>query len=142
MVVEDAFHRFGRLATRENARRRHPDLQWTVSGYVCHVADNIRIWAERVASVALGNEGPVALYDQDLLAAARHYDDVDVPAALWSLDRAVADWRAAIELTGSVPFTMMHEELGDLALPDVIRIRAHDVVHHAWDIERIVTFPS
>ena len=138
-IVGDAPRRVGALATRENGRVRHPDLDWTVSGYLCHVADNIGIWAERVASVALGNKGPVALYNQDLLAAARHYDDVDVPAALWSVGRAVGDWQAAIALAGNAPFTMMHEELGSLTLGDVVLIRAHDVVHHGWDIERTLS---
>jgi hypothetical protein len=31
---------------------------------------------------------------------------------------------------------MIHEEFGGMTLADVILIRAHDVVHHAWDIER------
>ena len=135
-IIEDAPRRLGVHATRENGRARHPDLEWSVSGYLCHVGDNIGIWAERVASVALGNDGPVAVYDQDLLATARNYDDVDVPAALWSIGRSVGDWRAAIALAGTNPFTMVHEELGSLTLADVILIRAHDVVHHSWDIER------
>ena len=139
-IVGGAARRFGTSATRETGRLHHPDLQWSVSGYVCHVADNIRIWAERIASVALGNDGPVALYDQDLLGVARNYDDVDLPAALWSTGRAVADWRAAIDLAGAAPFIMVHEELGALTLADIVRIRAHDVVHHAWDIERIIEY--
>ena len=138
-IIDDAPRRLGALATRENGRIRHPDLEWSVSGYLCHVGDNIGIWAERVASVALGNDGPVALYNQDLLAAARHYDDVDVPAALWTVGRAVGDWQAAIALAGTSPFTMIHEELGRMTLADVILIRAHDVVHHGWDIERTLT---
>ena len=138
-IIDDAPRRLGALATRENGRIRHPDLEWSVSGYLCHVGDNIGIWAERVASVALGNDGPVAPYNQDLLAAARHYDDVDVPAALWTVGRAVGDWEAAIALAGTSPFTMIHEELGRMTLADVILIRAHDVVHHGWDIERTLT---
>ena len=138
-IIDDAPRRFDAFATRQNGRLRHPDLQWTVSGYLCHVGDNIGIWAERIASVALGNDGPVALYNQDLLADARHYDDVDAPAALWTIGRAVGDWQAAIALAGTAPFTMIHEELGHLTLADVILIRAHDVVHHAWDIERTLS---
>ena len=33
----------------------------------------------------------------------------------------------------------LHEELGSLTLAEVILIRAHDVVHHAWDIERTLS---
>src|SRR5688572_10134154 len=50
-IIDDAPRRLGALARRENGRMRHPDLQWSVSGYVCHVGDNIGIWAERVAKI-------------------------------------------------------------------------------------------
>ena len=52
------------------------------------------------------------------------------------MSRAVGDWQAAIALGGTGPFTLIHEEVGSMTLPDVVLIRAHDVVHHAWDIER------
>jgi hypothetical protein len=137
-IVRDAPRRFREVATRPRDRDRHPDLEWSVSGYVCHVADSIRIWAERIASVVLANQVQVPPYDQDLLAKARHYDAVDVQAALWSLTRAVEDWRAAVELTRNRPFVMRHDEAGTMSFSDVVAIRAHDVVHHAWDVERIV----
>lgn len=33
---------------------RHPDLAWSVGAYVCHINDNLRIWAERLVAFALG----------------------------------------------------------------------------------------
>jgi hypothetical protein len=51
--------------------QRHPDLEWPVVAYVCHISDNLRIWAERLAGLALGERRPVGRYDPDLLARAR-----------------------------------------------------------------------
>jgi hypothetical protein len=137
-IVDDAPSRLRDLIANANGRLRHADLEWSASSYVCHIGDSIRIWAERIASVTLGNTGPVALYDQDLLAIARHYDDIDVATALWNLDRALEDWHAALALVGDGPFTMAHIEVGEMSLTDIVLIRAHDVVHHTGDIARIV----
>lgn len=137
-IVDDAPARLRGLVQHDDQRRCHPELQWTVSGYLCHIGDSIRIWSERIACVALGHDGPVAVYDQDQLAVARHYDDIDVRTALWSLERAVLDWRAALALTDRASFTMLHEEMGAMSLRDVVTIRAHDVAHHTYDVERIL----
>src|SRR3954465_14056769 len=90
--------RYARLLRVHDGSARHPMLEWTAGGYVCHVADSLRVWAERVANVALGDSGQVGEYNQNELAAARSYDSVGVRGALWSLQRAVGDWRAALEL--------------------------------------------
>lgn len=137
-IVESAPEQMRTLLAGEVGNRRHPDLEWPVVGYVCHVGDSIRVWAERIATVALGNDAEVAPYDQDALARARHYEAVDLAAALWSLERSIGDWHAAIALAGQGPFLMRHEELGPMNLDDVVRIRAHDVVHHLHDIRRIL----
>src|SRR3990170_1682493 len=72
-IVDAAPEQLRTILPGEAGDQRHPDLEWPVVGYVCHVGDSIRIWAERIASVALGNDGDVAPYDQDALARARHY---------------------------------------------------------------------
>ena len=41
------------IADRDTSKR-HPDLSWSVLEYVCHVADNLRISAERLVGVAAG----------------------------------------------------------------------------------------
>jgi hypothetical protein len=138
IIVTDAPRRFDALVTGKSGGARHPDLQWTVAGYVCHIADSIRIWAERIAGAVLTQAHQVASFDHDLLAEARRYDDIDLRTALWSLRRSVDDWRAALQLAQHTHFEMVHDEVGRLSLTDVIRIRAHDVVHHAWDVTRIL----
>jgi hypothetical protein len=134
--------RFDELIGERDGRERSPELGWSAGGYTCHVADSLRVWAERIANVALGDAGPVAEYDQDMLAVARFYATVGVKGALWSLARAVGDWEAALQLTDGRNFAMSHPELGVMTLLDVILIRAHDVHHHARDIQRSVTAPT
>ena len=114
---------------------RHPALAWSAACYVVHVADNLRIWAERLAGIALGGSTIVGGYDDNRLAAARGYDAVSLPAALWSLQRAVGDWTDAVKMAPP-DLVMVHPERGRIGLDDVVRTNAHDAAHHAWDIRR------
>lgn len=136
-LVGSVPERYTELIGESDGRERHPDLEWTAGGYVCHVADSLRVWAERIANVALGDPGPVAEYNQDRLAVARSYGAVGVSGALWSLQRAAGDWQAALALVpDDDEFMMTHPELGAMKIGEVILIRAHDVQHHAHDIQR------
>jgi hypothetical protein len=103
---------------------------------VCHVADNLRIWAERLAGSALGASGQVANYDGDLLARARAYEGVPTQASLWSLQRASGDWLEAFGLAVDKGVVLLHPERGEQSTLDVARSNAHDVHHHEWDIRR------
>lgn len=114
---------------------RHPDLTWSVGSYVCHVADNVGIWAERLAGAAAGAR-EVAAYDENLLAAARSYPDVPLAASLWSIGRSRDDWSAAVEVSVRRGAVVVHRERGEMHLDDVARSVAHDAFHHAWDIRR------
>ena len=129
---------FARLLRGVDGPRRQSDLHWSVVAYVCHVTDNLRIWAERLAGLALGDLRPVTPYDQDLLAHARQYDGVAVVGALWSLDRAVSDWREAVLLADGAGVALVHPERGEQSLLDVVRSNAHDAYHHRWDIQRTI----
>jgi pimeloyl-ACP methyl ester carboxylesterase len=126
------------LLTGRSGRERHPDLGWTASGYVCHVVDNLRIWAERLAAAAAGSDRPIGPYDSDLLAAARAYDAVPVAGALWSLARAAADWATAVAAARDAGVELWHPERGTLSVGDVVRSNAHDCWHHLWDIARSI----
>ena len=68
---------------------RLPDLGWNTSGYIAHMTDNTRIWAERLIAAARGADAHVVPYDPDLLAESRHYNDVALQGALWSFRIAV-----------------------------------------------------
>jgi len=121
------------LVGEADGTERHPDLSWSVGAYVCHVADNLRIWAERLAGAAEGFNN-VAPYDQDLLARSRSYRDIPLAAALWSLERGRSDLAVAVSSLPTEGIVLIHRERGKMHLEDVARGAAHDTFHHAWDI--------
>ncbi|MER7795524.1 hypothetical protein [Streptomyces sp. NPDC097640] len=117
---------------------RHPGLAWNVAAYVSHVTDNLRNWAERLAGARLTGMRRVPGYDQDLLAQARHYNDVSLAGALWSLQRAADAWVDSVTAALEEEVILEHADRGVQRAEDVARNNAHDAAHHAWDIERIL----
>jgi hypothetical protein len=115
------------------------DLAWSVSAYVSHVSDNLRIWSERLAGARLSGESLVGGYDQDLLAVARCYEMINLRAALWSLDWAVREWSDSIRVALAAGTELHHSDRGRQSAEDVARNNAHDASHHLWDIERIIS---
>jgi hypothetical protein len=138
-IVSDAPNRFKSALAGHDGRKTHPNLQWNATAYVVHVADVLRIWSDRLAAVALGASDPVVPYDEDRLGDARGYVGLPLSGALWSLGRAVGDWRAAEQLAESGAVTLAHPEQGSLSLDDVRRIMAHEVEHHVADVILIVS---
>lgn len=130
--------RYADLLRGRDGSQRHPDLDWSAGTYVCHVTDNLRIWAERLVGAALGDSGQVAPYDNDLLAHARAYQHVPVEGALWSLEHAVDDWKEAVTLALEKGVVLIHPERGEQTVLDVVRNNAHDAHHHEWDIQRSI----
>jgi hypothetical protein len=138
-IVNEAPARFKSVLVGHDGRETHPGLQWNATAYVVHVADVLRIWSDRVAGVALGASDPVVPYDEGRLGDARGYVHLPLPGALWSLDRAVGDWRAAEQLAASAAVTLAHPEQGFLPLEDIRRIMAHEIEHHVADVILIVS---
>ncbi len=114
---------------------RRLDLAWSVGVYVCHVADNLRIWAERLVAVEDGHPAEVGGYDENELAHARRYDSIPLRAAQWSLGRSVEDWLRAVNGSPHTGTLMIHPERGELSLLDVTVSNAHDTFHHLHDVE-------
>jgi hypothetical protein len=117
---------------------RDPELTWSVGAYICHVGDNLRIWAERLEGVCRGASPMVASYDEGLLAVARAYEGIAIEAAMWSLERAVEEWKRAVEEDSAAGLVLVHPDRGQQSLLDVVRSNAHDAFHHQWDIERAI----
>jgi hypothetical protein len=141
-IVTSSTDRLARELADVDGSLRHPALGWPVVAYVCHVADNLRIWAERLAGLAAGDTRPVGRYDQDLLAEARRYEEISLLGALWSLERASRDWTDAVGLAHGAAITLVHPDRGDQSLLDVVRSNAHDVFHHGVDIRRTIDDPA
>ncbi len=130
------------LLTDRSGHERDPGLGWSVAEYVSHVADNLRIWAERLIGAVGGAPLPVGSYDENELAHARNYKDIPVQAAMWSLARSVDDWLKAVEASPSPGVVLVHPERGELTLSDVVLSNTHDALHHQWDIERTLEHRS
>ncbi|MCU1491729.1 MAG: hypothetical protein JWM85_3134 [Acidimicrobiaceae bacterium] len=135
-VVKAAPDDFAVVLAGASGAERHPDLMWSVGAYVCHVVDNLRIWAERLAGAPIGADATVTSYDNELLAKARRYDGVALNGALWSLRRAADDWVVAVREAGYREVVLEHPDRGTLSVLDVARTNAHDVHHHLWDVVR------
>jgi len=130
--------RYAALVGDRDGSQRHPDLAWSAGAYVCHVTDNVRIWAERLAGCALGDERNIPGYDENLLARARAYERVPVAGTLWSLQNAVDTWIEAVELAMQEQVVLIHAERGEQTALDVVRNNTHDACHHEWDIRRSI----
>ncbi len=127
---------YGALVSGASGNERHPDLGWSVSEYVCHVGDNLRIWAERLVGTIMGASPEVGRYDENELADARNYEMIPLESARWSLSRSVADWQEVVGRSRRVGIVVVHPERGELSLADVVTSNAHDGFHHQWDIRR------
>ncbi|MGC2485250.1 MAG: hypothetical protein WA359_03285 [Acidimicrobiales bacterium] len=102
------------------------------------MADNLRIWSERLAGARLSGESQVTAYDNDLLGVARRYDEINLRAALWSFDCAVREWTESLRMALNTHTELQHSDRGRQSAEDVARNNAHDANHHLWDIERII----
>jgi len=101
------------------------DLRWSPCEYTWHLADAIRIAAERLWMTIHVPAVRLVCFDEVALAAARHYDELPAAAALWSLTRAVADFDAAVRSAPPEPVERTSA---------VARRVAHEVWHHAGDM--------
>jgi hypothetical protein len=101
-------------------------LRWSPCEYTWHLADAIRIAAERLWMTIHVPAARLVCFDEAALAAARHYDELPAAAALWSLTRAVADFEAAAR--GAPP------QPSEPALAVARRV-AHEVWHHRGDMD-------
>jgi hypothetical protein len=127
---------YARLLDGRSGAERHPDLAWSVTGYVCHVGDNLRLWAERVAGVLRGADPRVGSYDQDALAAARGYAHLPLAGALWSLRFSVGFWVEVLTEATDAGVVVVHPTRGKQSATDIASNNAHDAHHHLWDIAR------
>jgi hypothetical protein len=57
----------------------------SVANYVCHVGDNLRIWAERLMGVVEGTPTLVGGCNENELAHARNYESIPLQASMWSV---------------------------------------------------------
>jgi hypothetical protein len=122
-----------------DGRARHPALEWNVSAYVAHMADNLRIWSEQFAGVLAGGDAHVPGYDEKVLAEARHYNDIPVASTLWAVRQSVGAWATTMRAALEHGVLLLHAGRGDQRAADVLMSNTHDLYHHEWDIGRCLT---
>ncbi len=135
-IVAEIPGRYAGLLEGRDGSVRHPGLRWSVGAYVCHVGDNLRIWAERMWSSVEAGHVEIEAYDQDELASVRRYESIPLGTALWALSHAAAAWQEAFEAAVRREPTFSHPERGLISLTDLVQSNCHDAVHHEWDIRR------
>jgi hypothetical protein len=135
-AVEALPDEFDALLAGRTGDEHAPHASWSAKAYVFHVADNLRIFAERLEGVFAGAAPTLAAYDQDELAAARNYDAMSLQSALWSLRTATAAWAGAARESLLRADTYLHPERGELVAAEITRGPAHDAVHHLLDVKR------
>jgi hypothetical protein len=109
-LVRAAPERYEALIGDGDGSSRMASLEWSSGGYVCHVADTLRIWAERLVGAARGSTRPIAPYDADLLARARNYASAPIAGALWSLRLSVDAWEKSVALGTEQPVVLVHPD--------------------------------
>jgi hypothetical protein len=134
--------RIDQLVSAAAGTEQLPELEWNVSAYIAHMTDNTRIWAERLIGVARGADAHVVPYDPDLLADSRHYNEVALEGAKWSLRSSVESWLTAVEEAKRARVVVLHSERGVMELFDVVASNAHDADHHRLDLTRILNTTS
>ena len=135
-LIADVPGRYSTLLQGRDGSTRHPDLTWSVGAYVCHVGDNLRIYAERLWSAVESSPLHIEKYDQDDLASARKYEQIPLDTALWTLSYSADACNEAFEAAAGRDATFIHSERGPQTFSDMVQAAAHEALHHEWDIRR------
>jgi hypothetical protein len=137
--VREASEQLRRHTASASGHERVAPRTWSVAEYVSHVADNLRNWAERLQVARLDGVMTVGGYDPDELARARGYDAIPLATATWALEVGVPIWADVAETAVAETVVLEHATRGPQHADDVARNNCHDVAHHLWDIEQILS---
>ena len=135
-LIADAPRRYAEMLDGADGNARHPALTWSAKAYVCHVADNLRNWAERIVNASAAGQTALRPTDADILAATRGYESMPLATALWSLGHSANIWADAMAASAGQDFMFTHPTRGQQSLTELVLTVAHDTAHHEWDIRR------
>ncbi|XAS69878.1 DinB family protein (plasmid) [Micrococcaceae bacterium Sec5.7] len=110
---------------------------WSATEYVCHVADSLRTWAERMAGVVATGTTDVDSFSPDALAIARRYGASTLAGALWALRKASQEWVESFSSVSDPHSILIHRVRGPQSVLEIARGNEHDALHHLWDLRRI-----
>jgi hypothetical protein len=106
--------------------------EWSATGYLWHLVDILRFGTERLWTIVLAAGTRMPGWDQEVMAANRHYEQLSVAVGLKALQAAASEWVRAANAT-PMDGSIEHPSLGTLSTEISIRRNAHEVVHHARD---------
>jgi hypothetical protein len=110
-----------------------PDGGWNATGYVWHLTDLARSWAERWIQLADSPGSVLVGWDPDVVAEARGYRMLPTVSGLWALSTATETFvHLTVRLDPDTPF--VHGDWGQGTIGDGTRWLAHEYVHHRIDV--------
>jgi len=134
LLVEAAPDRYSAMLANGAGPPSEDATQWSATGYLWHVVDVIRLGTERLWALTLDSASGVPGWDEEALAAARRYEQQSLIVGLRALAVAVDEWiGAAREAPPSAEVS--HPVFGTMSTHDSVLRNAHEVRHHARDIE-------
>jgi len=133
-LVASTTSRYPRPDELLSVRHRPPAGTWSPTEYLWHVVDVLRFGMERLWMIEIVPGSTVPSWDENELAAFRHYSELSPAVGERALAEVAAAWRPVAE-AARPEAAIDHPEYGTLNAADVIRRNAHDVLHHLRDIE-------
>jgi hypothetical protein len=122
------------LARTDPADPVAPGL-WSASRYVWHTVDVLRFGTERLWTLGSDPSFGVPVWDENVMAGVRSYDNLSPIVGLIALIDIANTWKdAALDAPRDV--TTPHPEAGTISAFDIVQRNAHEVRHHLWDIQR------
>ncbi len=126
---------FGEVMSRVDPSQAVQPGLWSASRYVWHTVDVLRFGTERLWTISADPSFGVPVWDENVMAEVRSYDDLSPVVGLVALVAAAHAWRqAAIEAPQDAETP--HPEVGVICAFDVVQRNAHEVRHHLWDVQR------
>lgn len=122
------------------ADRPRPDV-WSAVEYACHVRDVHRIFTERVERMLAEDDPTFANWDQDETAVADRYDlavAAEVEPQLRRAVERVADLYDRID-PAQYDRPGRRSNGSRFTVETIVRYHLHDVVHHLWDVRKLLT---
>ncbi len=100
-----------------------------------HTVDVLRFGTERLWTISADPLFGVPVWDENVMAEVRSYDDLSPVVGLVALIEAAHVWREAA-LEAPQDAETPHPEVGAICAFDVVQRNAHEVRHHLWDVQR------
>ena len=121
-------------------QRPDPDV-WSPNEYIWHMVDLFHMFGEWLHMTRTLDHPTHAPLDSDALAAVRGYANRPFSTGLWALRDSIASFiqEAAIADLNSL---VEYQGWRDVTAAEVIGFAAHEVAHHAFDLERALQSPG